>query len=131
MYFLSKSESFQHLTEMGMCRVSAKEDNLPFKIILMNPDTNASAPHAHILELGRNGKEIGTFEITKACPQFVDDLREYVAGKHKGLKNISLDDRQRIVDWAGQRSRLLGRYTNWETLQSLFYVNAYAGRCEP
>lgn len=132
MYFLNHSkaeESFQyHLQEMGMCQVSVDEENFPFKIVLMNPDTQAE-PHAHIYGQGRNGKEIGAFYLTNNNPpRNVGELKPYAKGSHKGLKNVSLDWQEMIVKWTSKRSKIASAYSNWQFMQILFYTNAYAGK---
>lgn len=116
--------------EMGMYPGSAIEDNFPFKIVLMNPDGNAPSPHAHIYGKGRRGKEIGTFIITPNPPRKVEDLVPYVVGRHEGLRNIPMEWRRMIVDWAGKKSHLDKFRTNWEHLQRQFYNNAYLTRTE-
>lgn len=132
MYFLNQpkvEESFQyHLQEMGMCQVSVVEENFPFKIVLMNPDT-AAEPHAHIYGKGRNGKEIGAFYLTdKNPPKMAGDLVSYEKGKHVGLKKVPLEWKEMIVEWASKRSKIDRFRTNWEFMQFQFYVNAYAGK---
>lgn len=130
MYFLNSpkvEESFQyHLQEMGMCQVSVVEENFPFKIVLMNPDTKAD-PHAHIYGLGRNGKEIGTFAIGGNPPRNVDELEPYTQG-HIGLVKVPIEWQEMIVKWANKKSRIAPAYSNWEFMKILFYTNAYAGK---
>lgn len=117
-----------HFEEMGMNAGNALEDKLPFKIVLMNPDGAAQQAHAHIYGKGRNGKEIGTFVITKEPPRSIDELIPYIAGKHKGLADVPDEWKQMIVDWASCRSYIDPLRTNWERLDFVFEDNAYLTR---
>lgn len=114
-----------HFEEMGMNPGNALEDRLPFKIVLMNPDGNAPAPHAHIMKRGRGGKEVGTFIITPNPPRTIEELKSYTVGKHKGLADVPDEWKQMIVDWAPRRSYRDPLRTNWERLAFVFEDNAY------
>lgn len=112
--------------EMGMDPISVIEDNLPFKIVAMNPDAGANKPHAHIYARGYGGKEIGTFVVTQRPPRCASDIIPYIAGKHKGLKNIPAQWLDMIVDWANKRNRFSPNLTNWQYLQNRIFANGYA-----
>lgn len=123
----SEGDFLFHLREMGMCQMSVVEEGFPFKIVLMNPDT-AAEPHAHIYGLGKAGKEIGAFYLTKNPPQSADDLEPYEKGRHEGFKNIPWEWREIIARWAKRRSAMDPAHTNWRYMQLTFYMNAYAGK---
>lgn len=116
--------------EMGMNAGNALEDKLPFKIVLMNPDGGAPQPHAHIMEKGRSGKEVGAFIITPNPPRTIKDLIPYTVGKHKGLVNVPDKWKEMIVKWAPCQSYRDPLRTNWERLAFVFEDNAYMTRVD-
>lgn len=117
-----------HLEEMGMDAGNAVEDKLPFKIVLMNPDSGAPQPHAHIMARGYGGGEVGAFALTNNPPRTIADLVSHSGGKHKGLKNVPIEWQRLIIKWAAKRSYLDEFRTNWQYLQHQCYINDYIAR---
>jgi hypothetical protein len=112
----------QQLDEMSIRIISAPEDRLPFKVTIKCPD-KGSLDHAHIMKLRTKADEIGAFVITKNPPRLINDLVGYTEGGHKGLKNLTNDQLQALVDWASRRNSLFSAYTNWQALQYEYAVN--------
>ena len=104
------------LNEMSIQAISSLSDSvkLPFDISIKSIEKNRTF-HAHIMKKGVKGVELGTFEVTKNPPRKGKDLIEYVNGPHKGLKDISENERQLIADWAKKVNHLFPG-TNWEAL---------------
>jgi hypothetical protein len=111
----------QRFDEMAIRVISSPSDNLPFKITVMSPDKGKS-DHAHILKLRSKKDELGTIVITKDPPKSVADIIGYTDGNHSGLRNLSEDQLQAIVDWASRRNSLFPG-TNWQALQYEYFVN--------
>jgi hypothetical protein len=104
----------QNLDEMAILVVSAREDNLPFRIAIKSPDHQP--PHAHIMDL-KNGKtELGQFLVSNNPPSKPEDIKNYKQG-------ITDDMRQAIFTWSKYPHKVLRKYTNWEALYSQWTVN--------
>ena len=103
------------LNEMAVQSISGDIDRLPFDISIKTPEKNKTF-HAHIMKKGVKGVELGAFEITRIPPRSIKDLIGYTKGSHKGLKHISENEQQLIVNWAIKKNNLDIYRTNWESL---------------
>jgi hypothetical protein len=112
----------ERLDEMSIRVIGSSEDRLPFKVTIKCPD-KGRFDHAHIMKLGTKADEIGAFVITKNPPKSISDLVGYTDGKHAGLKNLTDDQLQALVDWASRRNFWFSTYTNWQTLQYEYVIN--------
>jgi hypothetical protein len=109
------------LDEMSI-RVISFADKLPFKVTIKCPD-KGKFDHSHIMKLGTKADELGAFVITKNAPKSVEDLVGYTEGRHKGLKNLTNEQLQALVDWASRRNSVISTATNWQILQSEYAIN--------
>jgi hypothetical protein len=112
----------QRLDEMSIRVISFPKDRLPFKVTIKSPD-KGKFDHAHIMKLGTTADEIGAFVITQSSPRSINDLVGYTEGEHEGLKNLTNEQLQALVNWASHRNSLLSAYTNWQALQYEYAVN--------
>jgi len=103
MKFLSE----ENLNEMAIRTVSARSDNLPFRIAVKAPDH--LPPHAHVVDLKTGETDIYQFLLSKNPPKNPADVKDY-----KGV--LSDDQKQFICDWAVKKNKLFPKLTNWEML---------------
>lgn len=120
--FTELDEERNSLNEMALRIISAKDDGLPFKLIVKSPD-KGRFDRVHIIKYGTKCEELGAFVITKEPPQAVSDLIPYTDGNHKGLKNISARDQEKIVKWATMKNSKIPICTNWQMLQYEYDIN--------
>jgi hypothetical protein len=91
--------------------ISGAKDKLPFKVAVKCL-AKGRLDHAYILKLGTGDEELGTFVITNNTPEAVKDTTGYHEGRHKGLRNLKLDEIQALVTWASRKNSLYPG-TNW------------------
>lgn len=120
----ARGEGLARLGEMAMVAISDRGEGLPFKIIVKLPDVRGRH-HAHIFTLDSK-RELGTFVITPNPPRDADDLVDYFAGSHRGLRDIPMEWRRMIVAWSRMGNRRCARrgisVSNW-TAMLLEYDN--------
>jgi len=100
-------EDLEQLNEMAIRVISAKSDNLPFRITVQTPDKE-KVDHAHVRDLKTGKQKLGCFVITKVSPRSPQDIKDYHEGITKEMREI-------IFKWS---SRPNWRYpgTNWQAL---------------
>jgi hypothetical protein len=104
----------QKFDEMAILVVSAREDNIPFRVAIRSPDHQP--PHAHVMDLKTGKTEIGQFLVSSNPPNKLEDVKDYKQG-------VTDEMRRAIFDWSKRSHKILRKYTNWEALYSQWTVN--------
>jgi hypothetical protein len=104
----------QKFDEMAILVVSAREDNLQFRIAIKSPDHQP--PHAHVMDLKTGKKELGQFLVSNNPPRKIDDIKNYKQG-------VDDEIRKAIFEWSKSPHKVLRKYTNWEALYLQWTVN--------
>jgi hypothetical protein len=118
-------EGRQSLEEMAIVVISAREENLPFRVVVMHPD-HKGKPHAYIMDLQTGTKRLGKFWIPASMPQDVEDVKDCFMGEDRkspnGLSNpilsaVASNARELVFHWLSKKNKTYTKYSNLEALQ--------------
>ena len=105
----------EKLEEMGRALVSARSDNLPFRVAVNNPDHDSPA-HAHLLDIKTGTEERGQFIIPVKAPRTPEEVKDF-----KG--NLSRETKELLMNWMLKPHHKLPRFTNLEALWIMWSGN--------
>jgi hypothetical protein len=95
--------------------ISAKEDGLPFEIVIMGCDTRP--PHAHLRDLADGEKDVGQFEFPdEETPESLSDIKDYGMG-------VSDEWREIIFRWCKAPNAKYPDRTNYDWLWDVWITN--------